>query len=204
MKAENGRIFSKLLFCLYLLCSAHVTSAMCGLGCVLTSSFYYFQAEQLHTGKAPYKWDDESMYKAMEVRVNTSRVQYEWLRNNCLPLPSLSTLQRWLADFTLMPNSAEVQVKMLRRLLSPMSERDRCCCIMMDEMDIMGVATYDNQLDQVLGPHKHLQLFLVSGIFKTWKLPMLYAFDTPVTKELLLKGLSGFRNCKESTCFTTY
>ncbi|KAF0306299.1 Transposable element P transposase [Amphibalanus amphitrite] len=145
------------------------------------------QAENLFTGKAPYRWDDESVYKALEVRVNTSRVQYEWLRNHCLPLPSLSTLQRWLADFVLAPNSSDVQVRMLRRLLSSMSEQDRCCCIMMDEMDIMGVATYDNQLDQILGPHKHLQLFLVSGIFTTWKLPMLYAFDTPVTKELLLK-----------------
>ncbi|KAF0294159.1 Transposable element P transposase [Amphibalanus amphitrite] len=35
--------------------------------------------------------------------------------------------------------------------------------------------------------YKALELFLVSGIFTTWKLPMLYAFDTPVTKELLLK-----------------
>ena len=56
---------------------------------------------------------------------------------------------------------------------------------MMDEMDIMGIATYDKQLDQVLGPFKHLQLLLLGGIFKTWKFPVYYDFNQPVTKETL-------------------
>ena len=58
---------------------------------------------------------------------------------------------------------------------------------MMDEMDIMGIASYDQQLDQVLGPFKHLQVFLVCGIFKSWKLPMYYAFNQPATKQIFLE-----------------
>ena len=61
----------------------------------------------------------------------------------------------------------------------------------MDEMDIMGLVTYDQQMDQMLGPYKHLQVFLVSGIFCSWKLPVMYAFNQPVTKDLLLDLIAG-------------
>ncbi|KAF0310171.1 Transposable element P transposase [Amphibalanus amphitrite] len=72
-----------------------------------------------------------------------------------------------------------------------MPERDRHCTVMMDEMDIMGLVTYDQQMDQMLGPFKHLQVFLVCGIFSSWKLPVMFAFNQPVTKELFLDLIGG-------------
>ena len=74
---------------------------------------------------------------------------------------------------------------LMRKLLAPMSDRDRHCIIMFDEMDLMGRASYDPQLDQVLGPHKHLQVLMVAGIFKKWKMPVQFAFDQAVTGQML-------------------
>ena len=62
---------------------------------------------------------------------------------------------------------------------------------MFDEMDIMGMASYDIQLDQVLGPFKHLQVFMACGIFKSWKLPVYYAFNQPATKEILFEVIEA-------------
>lgn len=86
----------------------------------------------------------------------------------------------------MVPNSTATQVKLLKKLLEPMSERDRHCTIMMDEMDIMGTVTFDQQMEQMLGPFKHLQVLMVSGIFTSWKMPVLFGFNQPVTKQLLL------------------
>ena len=67
-----------------------------------------------------------------------------------------------------------------------MSDRDRQCIIMFDEMDLMGRASYDPQLDQILGPHKHLQVLMVAGIFHKWRMPVQFFFDQAVTEEILL------------------
>ncbi|KAF0288499.1 Transposable element P transposase [Amphibalanus amphitrite] len=98
---------------------------------------------------------------------------------------------RWLVEFVMAPNSCEVQGGMLKKLLSSMDDRERCCTVVFDEMDIMGVASYDQQLDQVLGPFKHLQVLLVCGIFKAWKMPMYYAFNQPATKEILFEVIEA-------------
>lgn len=44
---------------------------------------------------------------------------------------------------------------------------------------------------QVLGPHSHLQLFLVGGLFDPWRMPILYAFDQAVTKTMLMRAISA-------------
>ena len=79
-------------------------------------------------------------------------------------------------------------VALLARLMEPLSERDRTCIVMMDEMDLSGLASYDIQGDQVLGPYKHVQVFFAGGLFAPWKMPVLYSFDTAVQADTL-KGL---------------
>ena len=59
------------------------------------------------TGQRPCFWDLEFIYKALDVRVNTSRKVYSWLRENCLALPGITTLQRWMANFAMPSNSTE-------------------------------------------------------------------------------------------------
>ena len=126
------------------------------------------------------------MLSALDHRTHMSRRQYEWMRQRGYPLPGITTLQTWLANFVVRPLSCDLQMRLLKKMMAPLSPKERTCVLMYDEMDMMRLATYDAQLDQVLGPHKHLQVFMAGGIFTGWKLPVMYGFDQPVTKELLL------------------
>ena len=39
--------------------------------------------------------------------------------------------------------------ELLEKLLADLSERDRCCNLMFDEMNLANIACYDQQRDQV-------------------------------------------------------
>ena len=65
---------------------------------------------------------------------------------------------------------------------------------MCHEMNMMGVATYDAQLDNVLGPQKHLQALMAGGIFSGWKPPVLYAFHQAVTKTMLMNLITDMEH----------
>lgn len=147
--------------------------------------------EFLWSGVRPCPWDEETILRALDHRTHTSRRQYEWLREQGYPLPGLTTLQTWLSNFILRPDSSELQMELLKRMMDQLSPKERTCVLMYDEMDMMGVATYDAQLDQVLGPHKHLQTFMAGGIFSSWKLPVMYAFDQAVTKDMLMNLIAA-------------
>ena len=154
--------------------------------------YYLFsQGEQLITGTRPCPWTEDSLHEALRHRVNLSRRQYEWLRSNGYPLPALSTLQRYLATFILHPDSSAAQLALLTKVMQNLSRQERQCVLMYDEMDIRRVASYDQQLDQVLGPHRHLQQFLVAGIFSKWQMPVLFQFDTAVTVARLFELIQG-------------
>ena len=99
--------------------------------------------------------------------------------------PSLTTLQKWLSDFRLEPGSSELQMQLLKKMMSGKPDRYRQCVLMFDEMDILSQVTYDNGRDQMFGPYRHLQVLMVAGIFDAWKLPVLFMFDQPVTRDLL-------------------
>lgn len=151
----------------------------------------FLQAEHLITGTRPRPWSDDSLHEALRHRVHLSRQQYDWLRGNGYPLPALPTLQRYLAGFVLTPGNSAIQLELLAKMTAGMSAMERQCVLMYDEMDLMRVATYDQQLDQVLGPHRHLQQYLVAGIFAKWSLPVLFEFDTAASTDTIFSLIRG-------------
>ena len=149
------------------------------------------QAELLITGVRPHRWDDDSLHAALRLRVKLSRQQYEFLRSIGYPLPGRTTLQRYLSAFILQPDDATTQLQLLAKMAEGMTDLERQCVIMYDEMDISQVVAYDQQLDQVLGPFRHIQVFMVAGVFSGWKLPVLYQFDTAATSTTLINLIKG-------------
>ncbi|KAF0305951.1 Transposable element P transposase [Amphibalanus amphitrite] len=99
--------------------------------------------------------------------------------------------QRYLATFVLQPDSSATQLELLAKMVQNLTRQERQCVVMYDEMDIRKVACYDQQLDQVLGPHRRLQQFLVAGIFSKWQVPVLFQFDSAVTVATLLSLIQG-------------
>ena len=132
---------------------------------VFTNNCDLFQAAQLITGTRPCPWSDDSLHEALRHRVNLSRRQYEWLRSNGYPLPGLPTLQRYLATFVLRPDDSAIQLQLLRKMMTGLSELQRTCVVMYDEMDIRRVATYDQQLDQVINTFCSLKICVALRTF---------------------------------------
>ena len=96
----------------------------------------------------------------------------------------------WLASSVLRPDDPTMQLELLAKMVASMSDQERQCVVMYDEMDIMKVATYDQQLDQVLGPHKRLQQFLVGGTHLTTTFD--FESDALTTRPRLLQYISAF------------
>ena len=108
-----------------------------------------------------------------------------------MPLPGLSTLQSWLSNFRLQPGVCEQQTELLKKMMGPLTDMERQCTLMFDEMDISRLAAYDHARDQVFGPHGHLQVIMLSGLFTTWRLPVLFDFDRPVDQDLLFSTIAS-------------
>ena len=53
-------------------------------------------------------------------------------------------------------------------------------------MEISKRFEYDQESDRIFGPFKKLQLVVARGLFRKWKQPIFYEFDTAMKKELLL------------------
>ena len=47
---------------------------------------------------------------------------------------------------------------------------------------------------QVLGPYRHLQQFLVAGIFCQWQVPVLFQFDTAASAATLCALIEGIES----------
>ena len=126
------------------------------------------------------------MLKALDISLHTTLLQYNWIREEVgLPLPGLTTLRKWMSDLELRPDDWDVQMTLLAKMMSPLKDRDRCCILMFDEMDLLGLATYDVTGDQVLGPFKKVQVYFAGGLFLPWKMPVMYSFDSAVESDTL-------------------
>jgi len=76
-----------------------------------------------------------------------------------------------------------------------MTDRDKIVVLSFDEVYIAHDVCYDKAIDQVLGPHKTVQVVMVRGLFKSWKQPVFYSYDTPITASILNNIISKLYNC---------
>lgn len=77
----------------------------------------------------------------------------------------------------------EVLVAMKKRR-STLKVNENLVCISFDEMKISEKVTYDSRNDQVVGPHKMVQVVMVRSLVGKWKQPIFHDFDKSMTKEL--------------------
>jgi len=50
---------------------------------------------------------------------------------------------------------------------------------------------YDKISEQVIGPHKTVQVVMARGIIKSWKQVVYYNYDTPMTSDILLEIITN-------------
>lgn len=123
---------------------------------------------------------------------------YRWLRN-IIVLPAPVTLSRMISSANLKPGVNESIFSHLKKRGSKMSETDRLCVILFDEMALCPHFDYNKKKDLIRGfvdngkkaENKiadHVLVFMLRGVVKNYKQPLAYTFCSGSTSKVELNN----------------
>lgn len=67
-----------------------------------------------------------------------------------------------------------------------MLARDRLTVLSYDEMAVSNQIALDVKNQQIIGPHRNVQVIFSRGLFSNWKQPIFYSFDEPMTIDIAI------------------
>ena len=130
-----------------------------------------------------------------------SQKAYKYLAT-ILRLPSIRTLQRMLENFQMAPGFHEQVFTTLKHKVAAMSELDKYCAIVFDEMAIKSEMCYSSKTDSVegledfgiLGRTKYVAnsvvVFSIRGLKNKWKQPVGYFLTSGAINSNILNDLT--------------
>ncbi|KAL4126560.1 hypothetical protein QTP88_010781 [Uroleucon formosanum] len=131
-----------------------------------------------------------------------SPATYKFLRNNQqIILPGETTLRRWIGKSKFCPGFNSLWLKQIKIKLDTMSDDEKYCVIIFDEMKIKSFLEYSKYLDMVEGfedlGHRgrtnklatQAMVFMVRGLYSNWKLPLAYFLSGSSMSSSILKDL---------------
>ncbi|CAI6353969.1 unnamed protein product [Macrosiphum euphorbiae] len=131
-----------------------------------------------------------------------SPATYKFLRNNQqIILPGETTLRRWIGKSKFCPGFNSLWLKQIKNKLETMSDEEKHCVLIFNEMKIKSFLEYSKYLDMVEGfedlGHKgrtnklatQAMVFVVRGLYSNWKLPLAYFLSGSSMSSSILKDL---------------
>lgn len=104
-------------------------------------------------------WDMEDLSRAFTLRYHSFK-GYVYMRNTLhLPLPSISTLQKWAAKFEMKPGILTDILRLMKAAGTKMTKFERTAVLSFDEVKVQEIYEYFKKYDQILGPHKNMQVY---------------------------------------------
>jgi len=61
-----------------------------------------------------------------------------------------------------------------------MATEDKLTILSFDEMYLSHQIDFDRNKEQVIGPHKTVQVVMARGLISKWKQPIFYKYDTQI------------------------
>ena len=149
----------------------------------------------------PRQWCEKDVINGLMLR-SFSRKAFNFIREkSLLPLPADTTLRRWVKNFHCQPGHLHDVHKILQQYLqAEQSPLSKFAVLSFDEMEISKRFEYDQESDRIYGPYKKLQLVVARGLFRKWKQPIFYEFDTPMKKELLFSVIEAIEEKGVTVC----
>lgn len=179
------------------------------LRCVNNSTYHFIMCQirnQILTPRARrYTLDEKilalSLYKG-------SGKGYKLL-HKIFALPSPKTLNNLLQRILVKPGINEQLFQSLKAHVNEMKdEREKVCALIFDEMELSPSIHYDRKQDKITGFHdngrkriasfaNHVNVFMIKGIFRHWKQPIVFTFSNGAiqSSELKLLIVSIIRQC---------
>lgn len=151
------------------------------------------QLDKILNNKKKVKWSKTDIAKAFTLRYFSKRA-YTFMQNENYPLPNLRTLQRYAQLINLRSGVLQDVLNFMKVTGETMPRDKRTTVLLFDEMSVRGLYEYNQADDEIMGPHKYLQVIIARGLFGNWKQPIYVAFDTNMTKDILFEAISALHN----------
>ena len=133
------------------------------------------------------RWTQDDYSLAMTIRI-MSRKTYRFLREKkLLALPGISTLQKYFSKFRISEGFMHPVGHLLKVMAETMTDTQKVIGLAFDEVHLRKDISYDSQEDKIVGPHSKANTMLIRGIFKKFKLPVWYRYDTALKKDELFE-----------------
>lgn len=140
------------------------------------------------------RWSPEDIVSAIGLRALSPKA-YRYLRNvKNIPLPCQSTLQNWVAKFNISPGILNDVLKIMSSKENDLSITEKLIVLTFDEIYVSNKLEIEQKQQKVYGPHKTCQCIMARGLFKKWRQPIFYNFDTAMTSEILFSVIQHLYN----------
>lgn len=137
------------------------------------------------------KWSAEDIVQAMTLH-RISPKEYKYLRDTLnYPLPAKSTFKKWAKKVNCEPGLLTEVLLAMKKNLPTLNHNENLVCLSFDEMKVSEKVSYDPNIDQVIGPHKMVQVVMARSIVGNWKQPIYYNFDQSMTVDLFQNIVSA-------------
>lgn len=103
-------------------------------------------------------WEPEDISRAFTLRY-CSKKAYLYLKDNLkFPLPAISTLQNWANKIDIQTGVLKSVLKIIQIAGRTMEDFERQTVLSFDEMKVSEIYEYFKKNDEVIGPHKYMQV----------------------------------------------
>lgn len=118
----------------------------------LSKCFSQSQVNEFLEGKRFTHWQEEDIYRSLALRSLSSKA-YSFLRKQvCFPLPSVTTLNRWVLKLDAECGILFSVLHLLKQKALTVSEYDRLCVLSFDEISVAHQWSYDNGTGTIHSP----------------------------------------------------
>ena len=101
----------------------------------LRGKFSSAQVDSLITGKPVTRWNEEDISTAITIR-SLSTKAYHFLRTKMIPLPSTTTINRFVSKIPVEPGILDSVLNMLKHHSETTTEAERLCTLSLDETSV--------------------------------------------------------------------
>ena len=152
------------------------------------------------TGRRPGQWPTDDLYYAVSIRAMSQKT-YSFLRTSLkLPLPSPSTLNRFMNRFRCEPGTMSNVLRLLQHFTSDFGPLEKLTVMNFDEMSVKSLVEYDRSTDSVYGPHSDVQVIMIRGLVKQFKQPVYFDFDETMSSEIFNSVVASVEACGLNIC----
>ena len=128
---------------------------------LLSSKLTRNQSDLLLGVKKRVNWSNEELSRGFTLRF-FGLPGYDYLTKNLgMPFPRSSCLRQYASRMDMRQGFLNEVLQMLKAKSQSMSEFERVCVLLYDEMSVSEVYEYDRKHDDVLGPHTKVQVIIV-------------------------------------------